>query len=315
MTKKVEVVNIEWADVHQKSVEIANEYKNKKIDVVVGVARGGIIPAYFVAERIGCQIKVVDSFSVGCLKDFAGKIVVLVDEIYDTGATSKFFDEEAAKWKVRLHQHFIIDKRKVISSSRKKWFVFPWETSTDESGGRKQAVVAILRSIGEDPRREGLTETPERVARMWDELSCGYKQDANKILAATFSPNNYDEMILLNDIRFFSLCEHHLLPFWGRVHFAYIPGDRIVGLSKIARLVEMFSRRVQIQERMTMQIGQVFEESIKPKGVGVIVEAIHFCMMMRGVEKENATMKTSYLGGIFRESDSTRAEFFKLVGR
>ena len=312
--KSVELVDISWSDIHKAANEIVSKCQNlvfKKPDFIIGVARGGIIPAHLVAEKLRIPLKIVDSFAVGCLKDFSKKKVVLIDEIYDTGATSKFFDGEAKRWGVKLTQYFVVDKRKL--DKKNQWFVFPWETTGDEVGGRRQATVAILRSIGENPLREGLVDTPDRVARMWDELSSGYQQDYRKILKATFSPDNYDEMIVLKKIPFFSLCEHHLLPFRGEVSFAYIPSDKIVGVSKIARLVEMFSRRIQIQERMTMQIGKAFEDTLKPKGVGVVVEAVHFCMMMRGVEKADATMKTSYLSGIFRESDSTRSEFFRLL--
>jgi len=207
-----------------------------------------------------------------------------------------------------------VDKRQLPKEFQvETWFDFPWETKGDTAGGREQATVAILRSIGEDPMREGLKDTPSRVAKMWDEFSAGYKQDPKEILGTRFSSKEYDEMIVLKDIHFYSLCEHHLLPFFGAVDFAYIPGDKVVGVSKIARLVECFAHRLQIQERMTVDIGKAFEALVKPRGVGVLIRATHLCMMMRGIKKENALMKTSYLGGCFREEQITRGEFLRLI--
>lgn len=151
------------------------------------------------------------------------------------------------------------------------------------------------------------------VDKMWNELASGYAQDPVKILNTAFSSESYDEMVVLKDIKFYSMCEHHMLPFFGTVHFAYLPDKKVVEVSKIARLVECFARRLQIQERMTMQIGKTFEEIVSPMGVGVLVKGMHLCMTIRGVEKENATMVTSYLGGSFRDHQATREEFLRLV--
>lgn len=289
-------------------------------DVVVAVSRGGIIPGIFLRDLLnyyksGTELKVVDPFVEGALKEFAKKHVILVDDIYDTGATSKFFVEQASKYKIKLRQFFVIDKRPMDAIDRKIWWKFPWETAQDEAGGRRQAVVALLRSLGEDPLREGLKDTPQRVDKMWYELGAGYQQKPKEILKATFAPEEYDEMIVLSDIEFFSTCEHHMLPFYGKVHFGYLPDKRIVGISKLARLVDCFAQRLQIQERMTMQIGKAFEEVVKPKGVGVVVEATHLCMMLRGVKKRNPVMKTSYLTGPFRNKPEARSEFTRLIGK
>ena len=183
----------------------------------------------------------------------------------------------------------------------------------DEEGGREQAVIALLRSIKEDPLREGLKGTPGRVNRAYDEIFAGYGKTASDVLTTSFASEAYDEMVILKDIEFYSMCEHHILPFYGRVAFAYIPDGKVVGVSKISRLIEIYSRRLQIQERMTMQIGKEFEGVMSPKGVAVVVEGVHLCMLMRGVKKENATMITSYMGGIFREKIEARNEFLALI--
>jgi GTP cyclohydrolase IA len=171
----------------------------------------------------------------------------------------------------------------------------------------------IIKIVGEDPEREGLRKTPERYEKALKFLTSGYHQNADSILnGATFSVC-YDEMVVVKDIEFFSLCEHHLLPFFGKCHVAYLPNKRVIGLSKVARLVNMFARRLQIQERMTSQIAKAIEEKISPEGVGVIVEARHLCMQMRGVEKQHGQAVTSAMLGAFRQNKQTRDEFLSLV--
>ena len=171
----------------------------------------------------------------------------------------------------------------------------------------------VIALVGEDPNREGLRKTPERFEKALKFLTSGYNQSVDTVLnGATFSVH-YDEMVVVKDIEFFSLCEHHLLPFFGKAHVAYLPSKRVLGLSKIARLVNMFARRLQIQERMTQQIAQSIEEKISPEGVGVIIEARHLCMQMRGVEKQHGQAVTSAMLGSFRHNKQTRDEFLSLV--
>jgi len=174
------------------------------------------------------------------------------------------------------------------------------------------AVSEILAAIGEDPERDGLVDTPARVARMYGEVCSGLTVDPDRHLAKTFDVE-HDEMVMVRDIPMYSLCEHHLLPFFGKVHVAYIPDGRIMGISKAARLVETYARRFQVQERMTEQIAQALWEIIQPQGVGVIVEAYHLCMMMRGVQKQNSKTVTSAMRGIFLEDHRTRDEFLRLT--
>ena len=176
-------------------------------------------------------------------------------------------------------------------------------------------VKAILELLGEDPEREGLLKTPERVAKAWQFLTQGYEQNGETIVRSAVFTEPYSQMVLVKDIELFSLCEHHMLPFIGKAHVAYIPNGRITGLSKIARVVETYARRLQVQERLTEQIRDCIQDSLKPLGVAVVIEAMHTCMSMRGVEKSNAVTTTSAFSGIFLKSDKTRNEFLELIGR
>jgi GTP cyclohydrolase I len=175
------------------------------------------------------------------------------------------------------------------------------------------AVAAMLEGIGEDPQREGLLKTPERVAKSLRFLTKGYHEDPEELLKKAVFTEAYDEMVLVRDIDLFSMCEHHMLPFFGKAHVAYIPDGKIVGLSKLARVVEVFSRRLQVQERLTQQIRDAIQNVLNPKGVAVVIEARHLCMVMRGVEKLNSVTTTSAMSGQFITSQSTRSEFLRLI--
>jgi GTP cyclohydrolase IA len=179
----------------------------------------------------------------------------------------------------------------------------------------QSAVQRILQAIGEDPGREGLKRTPERIARMYAELLSGYQMDPVMMVNDALFEVKYDEMVIVRDIEFYSLCEHHMLPFMGRVHVAYIPDGRVVGLSKIPRIVDLYARRLQVQERMTRQIADFIRDLLHPQGVGVIVEALHLCMSMRGVQKHNARLTTSAMHGAFRANLATRQEFLENISR
>jgi GTP cyclohydrolase I len=177
----------------------------------------------------------------------------------------------------------------------------------------EKVIGTLLREIGEDPAREGLRRTPDRFSRAISFLTSGYQTDIRKILNSAVFREKYSEMVVVKSIDLFSLCEHHLLPFFGKAHVAYVPNGRIVGLSKIPRLVEAFSRRLQVQERLTQQIADTLYDVLKPEGVGVVIEARHMCMMMRGVEKQNSLATTSAMLGTFRSDNKTRAEFLHLI--
>jgi GTP cyclohydrolase I len=174
-------------------------------------------------------------------------------------------------------------------------------------------VEGIIKELGENASRDGLVRTPARVAKALRFLTKGYAEDPVAILTGALFDVSYDEMVLVKDIDFFSLCEHHMLPFFGRVHVAYIPNGKVLGLSKIPRLVEMFARRLQVQERLTMEIAETIEKVLAPRGVAVVCEAIHLCMMMRGVEQQNAFAITSSLKGVFQDDSKTRSEFMELI--
>jgi GTP cyclohydrolase I len=190
-------------------------------------------------------------------------------------------------------------------------------TAMDEQEIRRGKVEGLmeqfLEALGEDPKREGLQLTPRRVAKAMEFLTSGYREDVQKVLNGAIFNERYSEMVIVKDIDFYSMCEHHMLPFFGRAHVAYIPKGKIVGLSKIPRIVEVFSRRLQVQERLTQQIADTLFNALNPDGVGVVVEARHMCMMMRGVEKQNSAATTSAMLGIFRDDVKTRQEFLTLI--
>jgi GTP cyclohydrolase IA len=177
----------------------------------------------------------------------------------------------------------------------------------------EQSFLALLEAIGENPEREGLIKTPSRAARAFEFLTAGYRQSLENIVNNALFESEASEIVLVKDIELYSLCEHHLLPFIGKAHVAYIPNGKVVGLSKVARLVDMFARRLQIQENLTMQVADALMKTLNPRGVGVVIEAKHLCMMMRGVEKQNSVMTTSCLLGSFKEDARTRSEFLALL--
>ncbi len=198
---------------------------------------------------------------------------------------------------------------------------FDDNTTSDQSSSRidmneiQSAVKTILEAVGEDTDRDGLKRTPERIARMYAELLSGYQMDPVKVVNDALFEVKYDEMVIVRDIEFYSLCEHHLLPFLGRVHVAYIPDGKVLGLSKIPRIVDLYARRLQVQERMTRQIADFIRDLLHPQGVAVVVEALHLCMSMRGVQKHNARLTTSAMHGAFRANLATRQEFLDNIGR
>ncbi|MEW6287235.1 MAG: GTP cyclohydrolase I FolE [Chloroflexota bacterium] len=173
----------------------------------------------------------------------------------------------------------------------------------------------LIKALGEDPEREGLKNTPHRVSRMFTELLSGYTTDPQQVINGALFNINYDEMVLVRDIEFYSLCEHHMLPFLGRAHVAYLPAGKVIGLSKIPRIVDMYARRLQVQERMTRQIADFLQKTLQPQGVAVVVEAVHLCSMMRGVKKHDARMTTSAMHGAFRANLATRQEFLDNISR
>lgn len=257
--------------------------------VIYGIPRGGAIAAGITRRAIQDPNRA----------DF------ILDDIIDSGKT-------ALAWKSRFPDKPFIglfDKQRE-PNLKGKWIVFPWEESAEKDG--ESLIIRLLEMIGEDPNREGLRDTPARVIRSWEKIYGGYRQNPQAIIRA-FSEGACDEMIISKGIEFYSICEHHLLPFFGQIAIGYVPDGRILGISKLARIAEIFSRRLQIQERMTAQIADSIEEGLHPKGVMVIVKAKHLCMMSRGVEKQNSEMVTSAIRGIFRDKIEARQEFLDLI--
>ena len=188
-----------------------------------------------------------------------------------------------------------------------------YESSPLAEASTQELLRELLVRLGEEPDRDGLVRTPERMQKSLEFLTKGYQQDPDKVLQGALFDVSYDEMVIVKDIEMFSLCEHHLLPFFGKVHVAYIPNGKVLGLSKIPRLVDIFARRLQVQERLTVQIAETIQRAIQPQGVGVVIEARHLCVMMRGVEKQHSSAVTSHMLGTFRGEDKTREEFLSLI--
>ncbi|MAT99414.1 MAG: GTP cyclohydrolase I FolE [Anaerolineaceae bacterium] len=216
---------------------------------------------------------------------------------------------EAVKELNGYHKHETLGNEKNGHSNGKAAAASRPETPAKAKEAIETAVRAILTNVGEDPDREGLVGTPNRIARMYDEILAGYETDPVKLVNGALFDVDYDEPVIVKEIEYFSMCEHHMLPFFGRAHIAYIPSDKVIGLSKIPRIVEMFARRLQVQERMTRQIAEMIDEILQPQGVAVVVEGSHMCSMMRGVKKEHPRMMTSYMLGKYKEDRELRREF------
>jgi GTP cyclohydrolase IA len=263
------------------------ELQGKEQHLFFGIPRGGTMVAGLAAAR-GHRIT-----------DDPEKATAFLDDIVDSGATK-------TNWSGQYDRPFF-----ALYERGNEWLQFPWEQ--DMATEAEDLVRRQLQVIGEDPRREGLADTPSRVVRMWRELFAGYAQDPAEILKRDFDRDGYDQMIVCRDIEFNSMCEHHMLPFYGTATVAYIPDKKIVGLSKLARLVDAYARRLQIQERMTQQIATALETHLQPRGSAVVIEAKHYCMICRGVQKQQSSMVTSALKGFFFDDPKARAEFYQLV--
>lgn len=275
-------------------------FNEGKLRSIYGIPRGGSIVAQRLSAKFGFPM---------CEEGEIDNQTLIVDDIVDSGKTiSKFPHNYKACLFINPEATFFGEL--FLVREKKEWVEFPYEIGAKENPG-EDGVVRMLQAIGENPGREGLLDTPKRVTKSWAKLYAGYSQNPEEVLKTTFSEvENYDQLITLTDIELYSTCEHHMLPFFGKAHIGYLPNKKVVGLSKLARVVEIFSRRLQIQERLTQEIGNAINECLKPQGVGVIIEAQHFCMMARGVEKQNSKMTTSCLIGSFR--NECRDEFLKL---
>ncbi len=290
------------------------------ISGIYGVPRGGVLLAYAVGRELSQQqIPVVN----GIMSDEEVRErsdILVVDDIIDSGATRTVYARNPF---LALHSkkpldayldkfgHSPFSSTGFLNEVGKVWVKYWWEAGSEDQGP-EQNITRLLEYIGEDPNREGLKETPARVLRSYDELFAGYKVDPESVFTV-FDGEDYDQMVLLRDIEIFSSCEHHWLPFFGKAHLAYIADGKIIGVSKLARLMEIYSRRLQVQERIGEQVVDSLMEHLKPKGAACVIEARHMCMCSRGVSKQNSIMVTSSLRGVFQEEDSARAEFMNLI--
>lgn len=285
-----------------------------------GVPRGGIPAALAVKSEMERSKDFEALFPHGIhMVDKAYLADVIVDDLIDSGKTLQRLFAEWDEWRPAYRIigpsgmdgfpfFALFDKREQVS---KPWYVFPWEIdSGNKDASAHDAVTRFLQVIGEDPARDGLLETPERVVKSWGHIYSGYGKDPADCLKEF--EDDYDEMVILKDVEFYSTCEHHLQPFYGKAHIGYIPNGKVVGISKLARVLDIYSRRLRIQERICQQVTAALDTHLSPKGSACVLEAKHFCMMCRGVEKQNSVMLTSSLTGAFREA-AVRSEFFSLI--
>jgi GTP cyclohydrolase I len=293
-------IQLTWQDVDSLAGRIAADisyaFPDQFVVKAYPVPRGGIHALALVREATrSCsrpfKIEVVESLE---------EADVVVDDIIDSGATMERFSSKPF--------YALIDKR--VGESR--WWVFPWERMSNEDGPEEN-IRRIIEYVGDDPNREGLLETPSRVIRSYDQLFGGYRMDPTSVIK-TFEDGSCDEMVIMRDCEVFSTCEHHMLPFFGRAHIAYIPNGKVLGASKLVRILEIFSRRLQIQERLCQQVTATLDSYLKPKGSACVIEAQHFCMTSRGVQKQHSMMVTSSLTGVFLEKgNEARQEFLSMI--
>lgn len=311
------MLDLTYRDIEKAVDKIANQIKDLPVQAIYGVPRGGIIPAYMLSKKI--NLPLIENLKA----DFVNRkdnFVLILDDIEDSGKTIAKYYDMFKKAGVPAILAVLVTKEKkyfakhwAISCPGDTWVNFPWEDNgLQEAEGITDNIVRILEYIGEDSNREGLLETPARVQKAYGELFAGYKQDPAKILSKRFK-SDYDQMVVLRNIEFTSTCEHHMLPFFGTVSIAYVPTGKVVGISKLARLVDCYARRLQIQEQMTEQIAQSISEVLGALGVGVVVKARHMCMMIRGVSKQQSEMVTSKVLGALMDKPAAREEFLNLI--
>lgn len=283
-------MSLTWKDIEERIeyVFVETDLKEKK---VYGVPRGGTFVATIMKYKFGFEVV-----------DDPADADVIVDDLIDSGKTkADYITRYPEKEFIALY-----DKTENYSGV---WIEFPWEE--EASKDIEDSVVRIIEYLGQDVTSNGLIETPKRVVRSWGDLFAGYEQDPFAIMK--WFKDDTDEMIIARDIDFYSTCEHHMLPFYGKAYVAYIPNGEVLGISKIARLVDCYARRLQIQERITKEIGEAIEGAGDVLGVGVVLKGRHLCMMARGVGKQGSDIVTSYLGGVFRDKPEARAEFMRLI--
>ena len=299
MNKKI----FTWGEFDKAMEILAEKMLKSKKKSIYGIPRGGSYIAYSLSKLL--SIPIVDFERIS-------QSTFIVDDIVDSGATRrKYSNNMFGSIHARSYIPPDVLQNLVFCFYEDLWVVYPWE-GCDKLSGPEDSVLRLIEFVGANPNSEGLKDTPRRVIRVLEEMCAGYKVDPSNILK-TFEDGSCDEMIVLKDIDFCSICEHHLLPFFGKVHVGYIPNGKVVGVSKIARVVDTYARRLQIQERLTSQVANFLMEKLSPKGVMVSCEADHLCMKIRGVKKQNSTMITSAVRGSFKDQKEVRDEFLRLI--
>jgi len=275
--------------------EKLGEFKEVRI---YGVPRGGIPVAYLLATGMGY-----------CIVEEPGEADVIVDDVIDSGRTrDRYAEAYPCRIFMALAEFLDPPKQKGV------WVTFPWEQMGNDDQSGDDIVVRLLQFIGEDPEREGLKETPQRVLKAWKHWTSGYSKEPNDVLKCfEDGSENYDQMVMVKDIPFYSMCEHHMAPFFGTATIAYIPNHRVVGLSKLSRVLDVFARRLQVQERLTTLVADALQEHLKPKGVGVLIRARHLCMESRGIAQQGHHTITSALRGEFMTDHKVRDEFLSIA--
>ena len=295
----MEKIDIAWTGVFRRCQKIAEDIIQQfpTGDIrLYGVPRGGVYPAMIVAGMLDRPVH---------LCEMPEEATVIIDDLIDSGATCASYVHTCPDTPF----HVLLNKNR--EGMNGQWVSFPWERMGQEDSPT-QNIVRLLQYIGEDPKREGLRETPKRVIRSYETLLGGYRQDPKDVMKV-FEDGACDEMVLLKNCEFSSTCEHHMLPFVGKAHIAYIPNGKVIGVSKLARILEIYARRLQIQERIGQQVTQCLMDHLQPKGAACILEAKHLCMTCRGVQKQDSIMVTSSLRGVFLDDARTRAEFLAMV--
>jgi GTP cyclohydrolase I len=289
-------VQLTWGDVGLLAIKVACQLPSDRESCIYPIPRAGVFAALMVQSAASLQKKFVH------LVDTPQEATAYVDDIIDSGNT------RLRTCRVHGEKPFFALYEKVSPG----WVHFPWDNAMGDTGPEEN-VRRLLQYIGDDPTREGLAETPARVVRSYAELFSGYSVDPGSVIK-TFKEDSCDEMVVVKDVEFYSTCEHHMLPFFGKAHIAYIPNGRVVGVSKLVRLLEVFARRLQIQERLCEQVTAALDTSLQPKGSACVLEAKHLCMTGRGVGKQHSVMVTSSLTGVFKDSSSqARQEFLSMV--
>ena len=289
-------------DITSLAKQISDRPNWLSLDSIYGIPRGGIPVAIALGHKLGLPLVDREEVSMSTL---------IVDDLIDSGNTlTKWRGHQTAVLHRKPHSPPMKDAEHFfVQQIPNEWITYFWEKN--EPTG-EDIVVRLLQLTGEDPTREGLLETPKRFIKAWEFYTQGYKQDPKDIMKC-FDGDGYDQIVLLKDIELYSLCEHHLAPFWGKAHIAYIPDRKVLGVSKLARLMDIYSRRLQIQERLGDQVVKALMDYLQPKGAACIIEAAHLCMRMRGVQKQNSTMVTSSLAGVFMTDNKAREELMRLI--